>query len=82
MVHSKSSLSFSIDFQQILYNLKILGCYIIIFIFYPAIFEITDCTDPSDPQDTVGWVVSSESCSFGGIGARYYREVLPGNIIV
>lgn len=26
-----------------------------------------------------GWVVSSESCSFNSIGAKYYREVLPGN---
>lgn len=25
-----------------------------------------------------GWVVSSESCSFNSIGAKYYREVLPG----
>lgn len=28
-----------------------------------------------------GFVVSSESCSFGAIGARYYREVLPGEIV-
>ena len=25
-----------------------------------------------------GYVVASESCSFGAIGARYHREVLPG----
>lgn len=25
-----------------------------------------------------GWVVSSESCSFQAIGAKYYREVIPG----
>ncbi|MBN3296000.1 PUR1 Amidophosphoribosyltransferase, partial [Amia calva] len=31
--------------------------------------------------DTEGWVVSSESCSFQSIGARYYREVLPGEIV-
>ncbi|XDB64329.1 hypothetical protein ABFV05_017945 [Capra hircus] len=30
---------------------------------------------------TEGWVVSSESCSFLCIGARYYREVLPGEIV-
>ncbi|CAI5678483.1 unnamed protein product [Oreochromis niloticus] len=29
-------------------------------------------------EDTDGWVVSSESCSFQSIGAKYYREVLPG----
>ncbi|XP_047536505.1 amidophosphoribosyltransferase-like isoform X2 [Vanessa atalanta] len=28
-----------------------------------------------------GWVVSSESCGFLSIGARYVREVLPGEII-
>ncbi|CAH2989791.1 unnamed protein product [Chilo suppressalis] len=28
-----------------------------------------------------GWVVSSESCGFLSIGARYVREVLPGEIV-
>lgn len=28
-----------------------------------------------------GWVVSSESCSFNPVGASYYRDVLPGEII-
>ncbi|KAH3842001.1 amidophosphoribosyltransferase-like [Dreissena polymorpha] len=28
-----------------------------------------------------GWVVSSESCSFGAIGARLYRDVMPGEIV-
>ncbi|KAK2188585.1 hypothetical protein NP493_128g05105 [Ridgeia piscesae] len=28
-----------------------------------------------------GWVVSSESCSFHAIGAEYYREILPGEIV-
>ncbi|KAM9329024.1 amidophosphoribosyltransferase [Gastrophryne carolinensis] len=32
-------------------------------------------------SDTEGWVVSSESCSFLSIGAEYYREVLPGEIV-
>ncbi|XP_028932973.1 amidophosphoribosyltransferase [Ornithorhynchus anatinus] len=31
--------------------------------------------------ETEGWVVSSESCSFLSIGAVYYREVLPGEIV-
>uniref|UniRef100_A0A673VZ86 Amidophosphoribosyltransferase n=1 Tax=Salmo trutta TaxID=8032 RepID=A0A673VZ86_SALTR len=31
--------------------------------------------------ETEGWVVSSESCSFQSIGARYYREVMPGEIV-
>ncbi|XP_036271510.1 amidophosphoribosyltransferase isoform X3 [Pipistrellus kuhlii] len=31
--------------------------------------------------ESEGWVVSSESCSFLSIGARYYREILPGEIV-
>ncbi|XP_064636847.1 amidophosphoribosyltransferase-like [Lineus longissimus] len=31
--------------------------------------------------DCEGWVVSSESCSFQAIGAKYYREILPGEIV-
>ncbi len=34
-----------------------------------------------DEEDYEGWVVSSESCSFQSIGAKYHREVLPGNNI-
>ncbi|XP_048745614.2 amidophosphoribosyltransferase-like [Ostrea edulis] len=30
---------------------------------------------------TSGWVVSSESCSFNSIGAKYFREVLPGEVV-
>ncbi|CAG2207910.1 PPAT [Mytilus edulis] len=32
-------------------------------------------------DDVDGWVVSSESCNFNSMGARYYREVLPGEVI-
>ncbi|KAM9384010.1 amidophosphoribosyltransferase [Pholidichthys leucotaenia] len=35
----------------------------------------------TEEEDTEGWVVSSESCSFQSIGAQYYREVLPGEIV-
>ncbi|GAB1609570.1 amidophosphoribosyltransferase-like [Argonauta hians] len=28
-----------------------------------------------------GWLVSSESCSFQAVGAKYVREVLPGEIV-
>ncbi|XP_062577163.1 amidophosphoribosyltransferase-like [Saccostrea cucullata] len=28
-----------------------------------------------------GWIVSSESCSFNSIGAKYFREVLPGEVV-
>lgn len=31
--------------------------------------------------DTEGWVISSESCGFLSIGARYEREVEPGEIV-
>ena len=34
-----------------------------------------------DDDQEEGWVVSSESCSFSLIGAKYVREVLPGEII-
>nr|XP_006815658.1 PREDICTED: amidophosphoribosyltransferase-like [Saccoglossus kowalevskii] len=37
-------------------------------------------TKPMD-SDIEGWVVSSESCSFQSIGAKYHREVSPGEII-
>lgn len=39
----------------------------------------TCCLFPGAEEGCAGWVVSSESCSFGAIGARFYREVLPGN---
>ncbi|CAK9291662.1 unnamed protein product [Gordionus sp. m RMFG-2023] len=29
----------------------------------------------------LSWVIASESCSFGPIGAKYYREVEPGEIV-
>lgn len=31
--------------------------------------------------DVEAWVISSESCSFQSIGARFVREVLPGEIV-
>jgi len=34
------------------------------------------------PDDvTEAWVVSSESCAFPSIGARYFREVVPGEMV-
>ena len=35
----------------------------------------------TDEINTDGWVISSESCGFLSIGARYEREVLPGEIV-
>ncbi|XP_071787673.1 amidophosphoribosyltransferase-like [Asterias amurensis] len=38
--------------------------------------------DSKDQENNVeGWIVSSESCSFQAMGAQYYREVQPGEII-
>jgi glutamine phosphoribosylpyrophosphate amidotransferase len=42
----------------------------------PRVLNFVDSTD-----DEEGWVISSESCGFLSIGARYYREVLPGEIV-
>ncbi|KAL3879046.1 hypothetical protein ACJMK2_031360 [Sinanodonta woodiana] len=37
--------------------------------------------DTSNDEEVLGWIYSSESCAFNGIGAKYYREVLPGEIV-
>lgn len=38
-------------------------------------------TNGHHSEGTDGWVISSESCGFLSIGARYEREVLPGEIV-
>jgi amidophosphoribosyltransferase len=35
----------------------------------------------NEDQMEEGWVISSESCGFLSIGARYEREVRPGEIV-
>lgn len=42
---------------------------------------MADCNNNGFPGSTDGWVVSSESCGFLSIGARYVREVVPGEIV-
>jgi amidophosphoribosyltransferase len=37
--------------------------------------------DVNEDQMEEGWVISSESCGFLSIGARYEREVRPGEIV-
>ena len=37
--------------------------------------------DINEDQMEEGWVISSESCGFLSIGARYEREVRPGEIV-
>ena len=39
------------------------------------------CAAIEDEMEPEGWVISSESCGFLSIGARYVREVLPGEIV-
>lgn len=41
--------------------------------------HISESAEKAAPAE--GWVVSSESCGFLSIGARYEREVQPGEII-
>lgn len=38
-------------------------------------------SDSDDDDEAEGWVISSESCGFLSIGARYVREVFPGEIV-
>ena len=50
----------------------------LIFIFYTYILG-NDSDD--DNIEAEGWVISSESCGFLSIGAKYVREVFPGEIV-
>ncbi|XP_066998656.1 amidophosphoribosyltransferase isoform X2 [Anabrus simplex] len=38
-------------------------------------------SDEEEEEEEEGWVISSESCGFLSIGARYVREVFPGEIV-
>ncbi|CAG9783291.1 unnamed protein product [Diatraea saccharalis] len=44
-------------------------------------FLMNGCAKNGVDDKAEGWVVSSESCGFLSIGARYVREVLPGEIV-
>ncbi|GBP08305.1 Amidophosphoribosyltransferase [Eumeta japonica] len=44
-------------------------------------FLMNGCAKNGLDDRAEGWVVSSESCGFLSIGARYVREVLPGEIV-
>ncbi|CAB3259255.1 unnamed protein product [Arctia plantaginis] len=44
-------------------------------------FLTNGCAKNGLEEKPEGWVVSSESCGFLSIGARYVREVLPGEIL-
>lgn len=43
--------------------------------------QLIHSSDAESTTETEGWVISSESCGFLSIGARYEREVRPGEII-
>ncbi|XP_026277456.1 amidophosphoribosyltransferase [Frankliniella occidentalis] len=45
------------------------------------IVPVVKSKDDDNEQEPEGWVISSESCGFLSIGARYVREVLPGEIV-
>ncbi|XP_014250945.1 LOW QUALITY PROTEIN: amidophosphoribosyltransferase-like [Cimex lectularius] len=46
-----------------------------------CIGKIVPVKNKTENQSAEGWVISSESCGFLSIGARYVREVLPGEIV-
>ncbi|RXG73950.1 Amidophosphoribosyltransferase, partial [Armadillidium vulgare] len=43
--------------------------------------DSNECENSNSPTKVLGWILSSESCSFQSIGATFYREVMPGEII-
>ncbi|KAG8236560.1 hypothetical protein J437_LFUL017016 [Ladona fulva] len=47
----------------------------------PGSFNINGGGDNTSDEEVEGWVISSESCGFLSIGARYMREVAPGEIV-
>lgn len=46
-----------------------------------CIGKIVPIDSKQDNEGEEGWVISSESCGFLSIGARYVREVYPGEIV-
>lgn len=46
-----------------------------------CIGKILPINNKADSDKAEGWVISSESCGFLSIGARYVREVYPGEIV-
>ncbi len=65
------------------------GAYSLVILTRDAIFAVRDplgvrplCLgELSGDNDVPGYVVASESCALGTIGARYLREVCPGEIV-
>ncbi|XP_046984300.1 amidophosphoribosyltransferase-like isoform X2 [Schistocerca americana] len=43
--------------------------------------KLKDSEPSEEEEEGEGWVISSESCGFLSIGARYVREVYPGEIV-
>ena len=68
------------------------GAYSLVLMTADAIFAVRDphgfrplylgqLAGPGGDEGAGGWVVASESCAFGPIGARLVREVEPGEIV-
>ncbi|MCS7221029.1 MAG: amidophosphoribosyltransferase [Anaerolineae bacterium] len=65
------------------------GAYSLVILTRDAVFAVRDplglrplCLgELSSDNGTLGFVVASESCALGTIGARYLREVRPGEIV-
>jgi amidophosphoribosyltransferase len=64
------------------------GAYALVILTREAIFAVRDplglrplCLGQLHANDAQGYVVASESCALGTIGAQYLREVRPGEIV-
>ena len=70
---------------HLVYTLKLIQCgnqvNQTLMLFFSLSLNVHIPVDCPKDDDVEGWVVSSESCSFQSIGAQYYREVLPGEIV-
>ncbi|MFT7579741.1 MAG: amidophosphoribosyltransferase [Myxococcota bacterium] len=64
------------------------GAYSLVILTQGAVYAVRDplglrplCLGQLEGDAGRGWVVASESCAFGTIGARFVREVAPGEIV-
>lgn len=74
------------DFDQILFNAlqKVRGAYSLLLLTDSAFYVVRD---PNGLRPLIlgksddAWLAASESCAFDLIGAEYYREVQPGEVV-
>ncbi|XP_041050667.1 amidophosphoribosyltransferase isoform X2 [Carcharodon carcharias] len=82
MTATPTSYSMLLMYKDVIYAVRdpygnrplCLGCLV-------PVSKLHSSGEPVTETETEGWVVSSESCSFQSIGARYFREILPGEIV-